>query len=138
MDIVKKTHSSVAMGNSYALKWTEEKVNEKISLMESRLKEEPAKFNFLGTILVDLGLYAGIWAHWKKKFKDNESITNRMKVIDSFFEAKIVEGGITGKLNPTLVIFSLKNNHGWKDKKEIDLSGGLSIGNMNDFIDDED
>ena len=38
-------------------------------------------------------------------------------------EAQQAEGMITGKLNTTGAIFSLKNNHGWEDRKQVERSG---------------
>jgi len=36
-----------------------------------------------------------------------------------------VINGLTGKSNPTITIFDLKNNHGYKDKTEVDNSHEL-------------
>jgi hypothetical protein len=48
--------------------------------------------------------------------------TARLKIEN----AKVI-GGMTGKLNPAIVIFDLKNNHDHKDKTETELSGGLQV-----------
>lgn len=40
----------------------------------------------------------------------------------------VEEGALTNKINPTSAIFNLKNNYGWKDKTETDLTtNGQSI-----------
>lgn len=137
--IVGMSKNSISkLGNKNAEKWTPTTVIPRIDKMLDILMTDPEQFNFLGSLLVDQGLYLGIWSIWKRKFANNDVIISKMKVIDSIFESKIVELGMKGKLNPTLVIFSLKNNYGWKDKKEIDLQGAMSIGNMNNFIDDDE
>jgi len=47
-----------------------------------------------------------------------------------------VIGGMTGKLNPAIVIFDLKNNHDHKEKIEQELSGGLDLGKKPSWFDD--
>lgn len=42
-------------------------------------------------------------------------------------EQRLVMGGLTGKYNPTVMIFLAKNNHGYKDKQEMEHSGNISI-----------
>lgn len=34
---------------------------------------------------------------------------------------------VSGKNNPAGLIFSLKNNYGWRDKQEIDVQGGWQV-----------
>jgi len=38
-----------------------------------------------------------------------------------------ITGALKGKLNPTIVIFDLKNNHDHKDKTETEFSGALPV-----------
>lgn len=38
-------------------------------------------------------------------------------------EAKIEEGLLSGKYNATGAIFNLKNNYGWRDKQEQEITG---------------
>ncbi len=135
MSEIAKTKTKKPHGN---LKWTVETVSNKVDEMMVVLKNNPDDYNFLGTLLIDLGLYREIWGIWKRKFSNEVDLFSKMKLIDSVFEAKIVEAGMKGKLNPTLVIFALKNNYGWRDKKEIDLSGSMSISNMSSFVEGEE
>ena len=39
-------------------------------------------------------------------------------------------GGLKNKLNVAMAIFNLKNNYGWKDKQEVEHSGGVSLFGM--------
>ncbi len=42
-------------------------------------------------------------------------------------EQRLVQGGLTGKYNPTVMIFLAKNNHGYRDKQDVEHSGNISI-----------
>ncbi len=64
----------------------------------------------------------------------------RPEFVDAIKAAKLkcqnnaVERALIGKANATFSIFNLKNNHGWKDKTEIEHSGNLSIGKVLDDL----
>lgn len=62
------------------------------------------------------------YSEWAEKFKENDEISETIKKIDGIFETRVVVGGLKGKLNPTMSIFNLKNNYGWKDKNETDIT----------------
>jgi hypothetical protein len=61
---------------------------------------------------------------WEKNVEEFSDTIKKAKIrIENFIEEK----SITGYLNPTVSIFNLKNNFGWKDKQEVEQSGGLNI-----------
>lgn len=62
------------------------------------------------------------FSEWEHKFEANEEITESIKKIKSLFENRINKGALTNSLNATMAIFNLKNNYGWKDKHETDLT----------------
>lgn len=62
------------------------------------------------------------YSEWAEKFKENDEISETIKKIDGIFETRVVVGGLKGKLNPTMSIFNLKNNYGWRDKNETDIT----------------
>ena len=62
-------------------------------------------------------------SEWREKFKDHEIFSDTIKKIENELENRLLKLGLKNKANPTLVIFSLKNNYGWKDKQEFDMSG---------------
>lgn len=105
-------------GNSNAEKWTEAAV---VVLLEA-MEAEAEDCIYLGELLVRHKLYSEIWTYWKDKFAGNDIVFQPIKRIEQVFEAKLFKGGLTGALNPTTVIFGLKNNHNWKDKIEQDLT----------------
>ena len=62
------------------------------------------------------------YSRWAEKFKDNDEISHTIKRIDEIFEMRVNVGGLRGKLNPTMSIFNLKKNYGWKDRNETDIT----------------
>ena len=52
--------------------------------------------------------------------KYGEEYSDTIKKAVQLIEAEHVEGLLTGKLNTAGVIFTLKNNHGWKDRQHIE------------------
>lgn len=47
--------------------------------------------------------------------------------------AQLSELAISGKGNAACIIFNLKNNYGYRDKQETELSGTLSFKSLEDF-----
>jgi hypothetical protein len=81
------------------------------------------------------GCYAEIWAYWKNKFKDNETIFKSIRKVDAILENRLYTGALKGKYNSTITIFGLKNNYGWKDKTETDITTqGEKISNIPDWV----
>lgn len=60
---------------------------------------------------------------------ENESFSAFIRKCRDKIEADKNEGLLTGRYNSTGAIFDLKNNHGWKDRQEVDTthSGALEI-----------
>lgn len=109
-------------GNAYAQKWDETEVLRQLKKIEVEAKK--ATCLWLGSALVKCGLYADIWGYWKKTFKKNEEVFRTIKRVEQIFEDRLFSGALNGKYNPTTAIFGLKNNHGWKDKNETDITSG--------------
>lgn len=61
-------------------------------------------------------------SEWREKFKDNEEFSDTIKKIEGELENRLLKLGLKNKANATLVIFSLKNNYGWRDKSEIETT----------------
>ena len=55
----------------------------------------------------------------------SEKFSDALKRMKDIQEYKIVIGALTGKLNPTFAIFTLKNVAGWRDRKEIQPGGEM-------------
>ena len=52
-----------------------------------------------------------------------EEYSDPIKKVVQKIESEHAEGLLSGKLNTTGAIFTLKNNHGWKDQQHIEKTG---------------
>ena len=75
---------------------------------------------YLGEVFESLPYPRQNWSEWAEKFSDIKDISDTIKRVDDILENRVNIGGLKGKLNPTMSIFNLKNNYGWKDKHEYD------------------
>lgn len=60
------------------------------------------------------------YSDWAKKFDGDEEIMDTIKRLEGQLENRLVIGALTGALNPTMSIFTLKNKHDWKDRTEVE------------------
>lgn len=62
-------------------------------------------------------------------YEERPEFFDAIKRAKSKCENWIEENALTNKVNPTTAIFNLKNNYGWKDKTEQDItSQGQQLG----------
>lgn len=101
--------------------YTEEYVKEQLSyILDIILTNKD--IIYLGEIFEDLPYSRQRYSEWATQFKENDEISDAIKRIDDILESRVNTAGLKGKANPTIVIFNLKNNYGWKDKTEQDIS----------------
>ena len=67
----------------------------------------------------------GLLNYCARKDDNEEPFFDSIKRAKDRVERKIEEGLLSGKFNATGAIFNLKNNYGWKDKQEVEASGGI-------------
>jgi len=115
------------IGNKNAEKWTEKKAlklgNDLIDWLNL-----PPKINddgnlisvniFMIEFLTKNGFSKELTSDLANKFDSFSDLLKRAKEIQ---EAKIVKYSIMNKINTTMSIFCLKNNHGWKDTKQLEV-----------------
>ena len=77
---------------------------------------------YLGEIFEDLPYSRQRYSEWAKDFDNVKKISDTIKRIDDILESRVNVAGLKGKANPTMTIFNLKNNYGWKDRTENDIS----------------
>jgi hypothetical protein len=94
-----------------AQKWTLERVSGHLDKIELAVQEEYCFF--LGTALKRQGLHRHVWSYWKKVFADNDDLIERMLLIDTQFESKIVVAGLKNVLPKGIVMRTLKFAYGW-------------------------
>ena len=101
-------------GNNNAEKWTEQQAIEFVESVLEYVQSNPDCV-FIGEPVSQLGYYRTIWNYLSDKF-DFDTI----KRVESILESRLVKKGISGETNPTMTIFTLKNNYHWRDKTEVD------------------
>lgn len=62
------------------------------------------------------------YSEWANDFKDIKVISDTIRRIDDILEYRVNFGGLKSKLDGRMVVFNLKNNYGWKEKTETDVS----------------
>ncbi len=62
-------------------------------------------------------------SEWREKFKKDKEFSDTIKRIEAELENRLYKYALMNKVNATIAIFSLKNNYGWKDKHETELTG---------------
>lgn len=95
----------------------------------------------IGGLAVALGTYRDVIVDYENgKYDDpdkdpevNRQFSNTIKEAKEIIKAYAEEQLYIGK-NPAGVIFSMKNNYGWKDKKEVEHLGKLTL---TDLVDEE-
>jgi len=105
--------------------YTEEKVLPELRSMLKMLKADPEIW-FLNDLFDDKEYPVEYFSRWDKKYSKNIQIRHTIKKIRDILVGRALKGGATGKLNPTMVIFHLKNNFGWRDVREVDKTLRIS------------
>ena len=120
-------------GNTYAEKWTKAEVLKALKQIQAEAQRPTC--TWLGTALVRVGLYREIWTYWKEKFAKDIEVFQTIKNIDTIFEERLFSKALRGEANATVAIFGLKNNHGWKDRQEVDhTTAGESLNRIEIII----
>lgn len=107
-------------GNKNAEKWTVKAVQEKLSEIEEAAADPSCLW--LGSALVKAGLYKDVWVYWCEKFANDDVVFRTIKRIEQIFEDRLFAEAAKGTIVPSVAIFGLKNNHGWKDKSEQEVT----------------
>ena len=76
-----------------------------------------------------MGVHSDIIAEYGK-FPE---FTGTVKSIQQMAEISLVEGGMTGRYNPSMTIFLAKNNHGYTDQQQIQLDATVKVNSLDDF-----
>lgn len=77
------------------------------------------------------------FSHMAAKFKDNETVTCLLQMIDKVCEVNTYEDAVNGVANPLLAKMNLSHHYGWADKTITDnkntntnIDGGKAIVNL--------
>lgn len=100
-------------GNKYNEKWT---IKASQELFDKALELAKGGAITLTDIANELDVYTDVFEYICNKHEDFRPVKKR---ILSQIENNTYKGALNGDYIPSVAIFGLKNNHGWKDKQEI-------------------
>lgn len=87
----------------------------------------------------NIGISRSTLAEWKKKYGDiSDTLKKGKEVVDYQVESALLRNAIKG--DTTAQIFWLKNRRPdkWRDKRDVEHSGGLSVQNQYDNMTEEE
>jgi hypothetical protein len=101
-----------------ARKWTVEVVSAHLEAIEKEANEGFSPF--LSSALRKQGLYKQVWSYWKRIFADNDDMIERMLIIDTIYESKLVTMALHDEISTTIAIRALKFSYKWgqQERKE--------------------
>lgn len=76
-------------------------------------------FLTIAGLAVYMGINKDTLYEWVKRYP---VFSDSIKEVKEIQEHMIVSGAMEGEYNPTMGIFLLKNNHGYKDRQEVAVS----------------
>ena len=82
---------------------------------------ESNKSFYLNTVLREYDLYNELWSIWKRRFEADIEVLQAIKRVEDLIQENLYNGALVNRFNPTMAIFGLKNNWGWKDKIEQNI-----------------
>lgn len=106
------------IGNSNALKWTLEKTLELVEDVAEHATDEHVLY--LGHALSLLDTSTKQWNRLRDTYADYEDLIERMDAVEQKFEARLVNGNLTGRFKGNTVQFILKNHHGYTSYKKTE------------------
>jgi hypothetical protein len=104
-------------GNKNAEKWDEQTVTELLTEMWHDVQD--SGMVYINTLLLRHDLYKNWWSDIKEKYQNHHSVSVLFKKIETKIENNLILFGLSGKANPALTIFLLKNKHGFRDDKHL-------------------
>lgn len=83
-------------------------------------KEQGFKYDFIGEIASELGLYKEIFTNLVNRFP---SLKKKHNLLITKLESNCYYNGKNGNIKEASSIMNLKSNHGWTDRKDITTKG---------------
>ena len=112
------------------VKWTAEAIEAEGEALLAWLQEDKSQF-WVKDFAVERGYGPQRFSEWVKV---SPQFSDAYKMAMAVQESRLVSKGLEGK-GQAMAIFTLKNNHGWRDKQEIEqtsvnLSANMDITSM--------
>ena len=118
--------------NQNALKWTLEKTKDFCQQVYEYVLEND-ECSSLTKALTSLGGYDELLCYLEKKHK-NEFDFQPIKEAKDIVKARLIEKGLYNKVNSTMAIFILKNNHDMADKVESKVDTSINSVSLKDLV----
>lgn len=123
----KKAISEKMQGNKNAEVWDVETIQNKLTEIRQFVTENISVYT-ISSALIEFDLYSEWWSQMADKFKDEKSVSQSIKNIESIIEQRIVNDTMTGDAkSATFSIFLLKNKFGYVDKQETENKTDLTL-----------
>ena len=130
----KKAISEKMQGNKNAEVWDVETIQNKLTDIRQFVTENISVYT-ISSALIELNLYSEWWSQMAEKFKDEKSVSQSIKNIESIIEQRIVNDTMTGDAkSATFSIFLLKNKFGYVDKQENENTHKVESFNIKDIV----
>ena len=100
-------------------RWTKAHLDQLADELETWMKR-PSNY-WLGDFAINVAGCSRTYLADLAREQRSRRFSDTYKKAKAMQEAKIVKGGLTGKLNPTMAIFTLKNVAGWRDSKDLKI-----------------
>lgn len=114
-----KNNSTLSKKIDEYFKWCDEK-------KQIIIAEKVNKVIYKPYTVSGLCLYLGICRDTLCEYEKNPKFSDTVRRAKNRIENWIEEHSLNGDLNPTISIFNLKNNFGWRDKQEIDMKADMN------------
>ena len=111
-------------GNKNAEKWPEQDV---IALFTELCDKAHKEECYLLIHVLDTRITIDQYEYLKKKYKDNQTVSQLIKNVLSICEANLTKAMLSGKIKETASIFLLKAKYGYIDKQVIETEHKGSI-----------
>ena len=108
-----------------AKKWTLQRVTSELCAI--RYATEKQEVSCIESALSRQGLYRQLWNYWKIIFKDNDDIMECILIIETMFQARVVDGMIRKKVPPSVGNFILRYSYKWNDKPDPVAEGNYDV-----------
>lgn len=107
-------------------KYTREFVANELRNMVQEAKE-CEDYVFINQLFINRPYGRQRFSEWRKTHSNDEEISDAIKKIEDILENRLVVGGLKGKFNPTIAIFTLKNKYGWSNQEKIEQYSAFNL-----------
>ncbi len=114
---------SAPAGNTNATRWTYQQTHDMLDQIEELAWDET--IHTLSQALLKVKGYKQLWSYWKKTWALDGDIMDRIYYIEQIFIAKLEEGALFKRLNPSACYFILRQNYGYNAEGKDELPSHL-------------